>query len=83
MTAIILAKLAPYIAGLLALLGVALGWRRSIRRHAIADVEADRARDTILAETMRKELDDDIQQDPDLVDRAKRIPGFVRPDNQP
>lgn len=82
MTAI-LANLWPYALGLLALIAASLGWRRSIRRGAIAEVKADRARDTILAETMRREIDDDIDQDADLAARARTIPGFMRPDAKP
>ena len=70
--------LLPLLRPLLWLLG-ALGLYGKGRADAKANGDLRAARETILAENLRKETDDDIQQDTDLVGRAKRI-GLVRPD---
>ena len=70
--------LLPLLRPLLWLLGPVMAWIAA-KRDAMAKVKLQSAEATILAENLRKETDDDIQQDTDLVDRAKRI-GLVRPD---
>ena len=52
-------------------------WR--IARNAVAADRAKRAAAAAKADTNRTRLDDEIQQDPDLAARARRI-GIVRPD---
>ena len=69
----------PYIAGIVVMIGTALGLYGKGRADAMAKAKLQSAEATILAENLRKETDDDIQQDTDLVGRAKRI-GLVRPD---
>jgi undecaprenyl pyrophosphate synthase len=83
MIPVILSQIWPYIAGAVAIIAGLFGWRQSIRRGVKAEAKAERAEATILAKKLREELDDEIQQEPDLVARARRIPGFVRPDSKP
>lgn len=51
------------------------------RRQAAMKADLDQAKDTILADKLRREVDYDIDQDTGLVDRAKRA-GLVRPDGK-
>lgn len=70
--------LLPLLRPLMWLLG-ALGLYGKGRADANTKNALNTAKATVLAERMREETDDDIQQDTGLADRAKRI-GLQRPD---
>jgi hypothetical protein len=53
------------------------------RADATAKAELASAKATVLAENLRKELDDDLETETDLVARARRNGSFVRPDVKP
>ena len=66
------------VAWLAAGMALLLGARLSGRRSANADNKLRDLEQRLNAETTRREIDDDIQQDADLAARARRS-GLVRP----
>jgi hypothetical protein len=73
-----LQNILPYLAAALGVI-LSIGW---LRRDAVSDRDKDanlrRARDTLLAQQMREEIENDLETESDLVARAKRA-GVVRP----
>ena len=77
MTAWLISQAAPYLIGLMALLGVYLRGRASARAE-----ERDAAMKRMIRRTTKRtEIEDAIDQDTDLVRRA-HASGLVRPDGK-
>ena len=77
MIAALLGDLWPYLAGLLALIGAAVGLYAKGRGDEKARTALDAAERSFKAERNRTRLEDDIDQDTDLVRRA-HASGLVR-----